>query len=53
MQEEVTHLSEEIAKPKPIEFKETVVPKNYSRGKPDKPILGYWDIRGLAQSLRY
>ena len=32
---------------------DTVVPKSWSRGTPEKPILGYWDIRGLAQSIRY
>ena len=34
-------------------FKPTVIKKSYTRSVPERPILGYWDIRGRAQAIRY
>jgi len=30
-----------------------VARRTYTRALPAKPILGYWDIRGLGEALRY
>ena len=34
-------------------FKPTIVKKSFTRSTPSMPILGYWDIRGLAQGIRF
>jgi hypothetical protein len=38
--------------PKPREIKRTMSPQRVATPE-EKPILGYWDIRGLAQAIRY
>lgn len=48
-----SELMEKLGIAKKALFKPTIIKKSFSRQKPDVPILGYWDIRGLGQAIRY